>query len=291
MTQVRSPPSGLKDSTLYPAFFIAPAMNPLTVCRNQPIFSMISASVAPFLRWSIVTTCSVLLPSRGPAVSCTLAVFLPLVAFLAAVAFLPFFGLASGLLACCGAVVASSVAPPSRFWIAFQIPLTADFRSVNFLTGVRPGIPFQTSISRLAGHLVARSASSCWLPNISPSKSACWLPRALMLFSASIVNVVILLLLTAAAVMAFITPKPGTNKSILRILKKNPRRGIRRTSWRSGSSLQLAAHRPGSNRRQPPGTPHFYDLVPYSAPLGESSQANESASQTVFMARRGLPGL
>src|SRR6202040_3121326 len=99
------------------------------------------------------------------------------------------------LLARSGAVVAASVAPPSRLWIAFQIRATADFRSVNFLTGVRPGMPFQTSISRLAGHLAARSASSCWLANISPSKSDCWLPRAVMLFSASITNVSIFLLL------------------------------------------------------------------------------------------------
>ena len=40
--------SDLKDSTVYPAFFIAPAMNPRTVCFCQPICSMISASVAPF---------------------------------------------------------------------------------------------------------------------------------------------------------------------------------------------------------------------------------------------------
>jgi hypothetical protein len=32
------------------AFFIAPAMNPRTVCFCQPILSIISASVAPFLR-------------------------------------------------------------------------------------------------------------------------------------------------------------------------------------------------------------------------------------------------
>src|SRR6266849_6245246 len=135
-------------------------MNPRTVCRNQPILSMISASVAPFLRWSIATTWAVLLPSLGPALSFAFAAFLPLGAFLAAVVFLLALAPASGLLARSVAVVASSVEPPSRLWIAFQIRLTADFRSVNFLTGVRPGIPFQTSISRLAGHLAARSASS-----------------------------------------------------------------------------------------------------------------------------------
>src|ERR1017187_1508551 len=73
---------------------------PLTVCLCQPIWVMISSSVAPFLRWSIATTLAVLLPSRGPALSSVLAAFLALGAFLAAVvllvalAFLPDFGLA-----------------------------------------------------------------------------------------------------------------------------------------------------------------------------------------------------
>jgi len=34
------------------------------------------------------------------------------------------------------------------FWIAFQIRATADFRSLNFLSDIRPGMPFQTSIRR-----------------------------------------------------------------------------------------------------------------------------------------------
>ena len=73
---------------MWPAFFIEPAMNPRTVCRCQPILSMISASVAPFFRWSIATTWAVLLPSRGAAASCALAAVLALGAFLGAVAFL-----------------------------------------------------------------------------------------------------------------------------------------------------------------------------------------------------------
>jgi len=81
----------------------------------------------------------------------------------------------------------SAALPPSRLWIAFQIRATADFRFVNFLTGVRPGIPFQTSISRLASQVAARSASSSWLPKASPSPASCWLPCAVMLFSLSIV--------------------------------------------------------------------------------------------------------
>src|ERR1700680_118171 len=63
-------------------------MNPRTVCFCQPILSMVSESVAPFFRWSIATTCAVLLPSRGPALSCAFAAFLALGAFLAPVAFL-----------------------------------------------------------------------------------------------------------------------------------------------------------------------------------------------------------
>src|ERR1017187_2543260 len=72
---VRSPLSDLKDSTVYPAFFIAPAMKPRTVCFCQPIFSIISAKVAPFFRWSMATTWAVLLPSRGPSV-CGFVAFL-----------------------------------------------------------------------------------------------------------------------------------------------------------------------------------------------------------------------
>jgi len=60
-------------------------MKPRTVCFCQPILSMISASVAPFFRWSMAATWAVLLPSRGPAVCCARAAFLPLGAFLVAV--------------------------------------------------------------------------------------------------------------------------------------------------------------------------------------------------------------
>ena len=85
---VRSPLSDLKDSTVNPAFFIAPAMKPRTVCFCQPILSMISASVAPFFRWSIATTWAVLLPSRGAVASRAFAAVLLLGAFFGAVIFL-----------------------------------------------------------------------------------------------------------------------------------------------------------------------------------------------------------
>src|ERR1035438_8051046 len=76
-------------------------MNPRTVCPCHPIVSMISVKVAPFLRWSMATTWAVLLPSRGPAVSCALAAFLALGACLAAVAFLVALALPGAPLAAC----------------------------------------------------------------------------------------------------------------------------------------------------------------------------------------------
>src|ERR1017187_10140739 len=94
---VRSPPSGLKDSTVYPAFFIAPAMNPRTVCFCQPMVFMISARVAPFFRCSMATTWAVLLPSRAPSAFGFMAFLGALAACLAAfgaLAFLVALGLA-----------------------------------------------------------------------------------------------------------------------------------------------------------------------------------------------------
>jgi hypothetical protein len=66
---------------VYPAFFIAPAMNPRTVCFCHPIWVMISPSVAPCWRCSIATTWAVLLPSRGPALRSAVAAVLALGAF------------------------------------------------------------------------------------------------------------------------------------------------------------------------------------------------------------------
>src|SRR5439155_901167 len=70
--------------------------------------------------------------------------------------------------------------------------------SVNFLTGVRPGMPFQTSISRSAGHSATRLDSSCLLLKLSPSPASCLVACAVMLFSVSIVYVVISLFPCAA---------------------------------------------------------------------------------------------
>lgn len=85
----------------YPALFMAPAMNPRTVCFCQPICSMISARAAPFFRFSIAITWAVLLPSRAPWLSATLAIFLALGAFLGGVVFLPGLPLGGVTLAAC----------------------------------------------------------------------------------------------------------------------------------------------------------------------------------------------
>src|ERR1039457_3133282 len=142
MRYVRSPPSGLKDSTVYPAFFIAPAMNPRTVCRCQLILSMISWRVAPFLRWSMATTWAVLLPSRGPALSSALAAFLALGAFLAAVVFLVALAFAGAPLAARApllaflsdfgfAAFASGVAASPRPWMDSQMRPAATLAVLN----------------------------------------------------------------------------------------------------------------------------------------------------------------
>src|SRR5580700_9710568 len=86
-------------------------MNPRTVCRCQPILSMISASVAPFFRWSMATTWAVLLPSRGAvALAC---------AGLAALLALAFFG---ATLASVFGAAALALPPLAFFW-----PLGAPF--------------------------------------------------------------------------------------------------------------------------------------------------------------------
>src|ERR1700683_432693 len=162
-----------------PAFFIAPAMNPRTVCFCQPIFSVISAKVAPFFRWSMVTTWAVLLPSRGALASCVLAARLPLGAFLAGVAFLVALPFVGAPLADCAPPLALRAAfgctgsagfgftDSPRFWILFQIRVAAVVRSLNFLTGLTPGRLFQIATSRSDGQPATSSASSCWLVEVS----------------------------------------------------------------------------------------------------------------------------
>jgi hypothetical protein len=194
---VRSPLSDLKDSTAYPAFFIAPAMNPRTVCRCHPILSMISASVAPFLRWSIATTWAVLLPSRGPAPSVLAAVF-ALGVFLVAVAFLlalAFAGapLAAGaprlaLLSAFGvAGSAAGLAASASPWMRSQMRLAAALLFLKRFAGSTPGRPFQIATIRSAGQLVTSPANSFWLAKLSngvvvAAVASSAEPNAVMLF-------------------------------------------------------------------------------------------------------------
>src|SRR5947209_14136125 len=138
MLYTRSPSSRRTDSTVRPIFLpSAPLMNPRTLWACQPVAFVIWVSVAPPLRWSRPSTVAFLLPSRAAAgLSPPLARFplaaLASLAFAAGLAFLPFFAAALALLAPFGAAVAVSAGvPPSRLWMAFQIRLTADFRSVN----------------------------------------------------------------------------------------------------------------------------------------------------------------
>src|SRR5450432_774258 len=188
-------------------------MNPRTECACQPVAFMIWASVAPPFHWSMPRTSAFLLPSRAAAGLLAALPSFPLEALVGAFAedlepfaFLACFAACLAFLARFGTAVAdalvgsdvSAALPPSGLWIAFQIRATADFRFVNFLTGVRPGIPFQTSISRLASQVAARSASSSWLAKASPSPASCSLPCAVMLFSWSIVYVFIFAFLCAA---------------------------------------------------------------------------------------------
>src|ERR1017187_1167663 len=199
-------------------------MNPRTVCPCQPILSMISASVAPFFRWSMATTRAVLLPSRGPAVSRALAAFLALGAFLAAVAFLAALPLTGAPLAACAPALALRFAFASGLSafgfagspslpIRSQMRPTAAFALLNPFTGATPGRLFQMATRRSAGQPAASFASSFWLAKESKgvvvaAAASSAEPNAVMLLSLSIVNVVIIVLLgaTLCAVTTSITP-------------------------------------------------------------------------------------
>src|SRR5674476_587283 len=230
-------------------------MNPRTVCFCQPIFSMISASVAPFFRWSMATTWAVLLPSRGPAPSSALAAFLALGAFLAALVFLVALALAGAPLAVCApplaflsdfgfAGCAWGVAASPRPWMDSQIRLAATLAVLKLLTGFTPGRLFQMATSRSAGQPAASSASSFWLAKESKgvvvvAAASSWVPNAVMLLSESIVNVFMSFLLgaTLCAVTTWITPKCLKSKAILLIIDA----GEELAMGRVGSLRQVAS--------------------------------------------------
>src|SRR5580700_3287112 len=205
-------------------------MNPRTVCRCQPIFSMISTSVAPFLRCSRATTWAVLEPSRGPALSSFLTAFLALGAALAGMAFLVGLAFAGAPLAAFAPPLAflaafgfaGSAALPSP-WIAAQILLAPALAVLNPLTGFTPGRLFQIATKRSAGHAPASLASSFWLAKDSKglvveAAASSAEPNAVMLSCSSIVKVVIIILLFSAlfAVITSIPLKCLKRKAILK---------------------------------------------------------------------------
>src|SRR5580700_8829821 len=126
-------------------------MKPRTVCFCQPIFCIISVSVAPCLRCSIATTWADLEPPRFPVgFSARAGAVLALGAFFEGVAFLLAWSLE-------GASWAAG-APPLAFfwafgltgsatgwtaspnpWMLFQILLTPAATVLNFFTGLAPG--------------------------------------------------------------------------------------------------------------------------------------------------------
>jgi hypothetical protein len=87
-------------------------------------------------------------------------------------------------------LAACAATPPSRLWIAFQIRRTAVLRLVNFLTGTKPGMLFQISTRRLAGHPAVSSFSSVSLRKVSlfVDSASFLLVKAVMLLSRSILN-------------------------------------------------------------------------------------------------------
>src|ERR1035438_3297635 len=166
---------------------------------------MISASVAPFLRFSIAMTCSVLLPSRGPALSSDLAAFLALGALLAAVVLLVALAFAGAPLAACAlplaflsafgfAGFASGLGASPRPWMRSQMRLEPALAFLKPFTGFTPGRLFQMATSRSAGQPAASSARSFWLAKESKgvvvvAAASSWVPNAVMLLSELIVNV------------------------------------------------------------------------------------------------------
>src|SRR5713101_5486866 len=68
MLYTRSPSARLAELTISPMFLpSAPLMNPRTLCFCQPVAFIISARVAPFLRWIRANTVAFLLPCRAAA--------------------------------------------------------------------------------------------------------------------------------------------------------------------------------------------------------------------------------
>jgi hypothetical protein len=118
----------------------------------------------------------------------------PLAACAPPLAFVPAFGFAGS-----GASLAVSAKP----WKRSQIRLAAVLVFLNVLTGATPGRLFQVATSRSAGQPPTSSASSFWLAKESKgvaveAAASSAEPNAVIVFSLSIVNVGIIVLLGAA---------------------------------------------------------------------------------------------
>ena len=98
-----------------------------------------------------------------------------------------------------GAGLAASAKP----WMRSQIRLAAVLVFLNVFTGATPGRLFQMATSRSAGQPATISASSFWLAKESKgvalaAAASSLEPNAVIVFSLSIVNVVMIILLCAA---------------------------------------------------------------------------------------------
>ena len=158
---------------------------------------------------------------------------MPLGALLAGVAFLLDLPLAGGLGAACALPLAFFVAldfagfssgfaaSPSP-WMRSQMRLAAALGVLKRSTGSTPGRVFQRATRRSAGQPTSSSASSFWLAKESKgvvvaAAASSAEANAVMLFSLSIVYVVIIVLLgaTLCAVMTWIAPKRLKSKAIV----------------------------------------------------------------------------
>src|ERR1017187_2477506 len=102
-----------------------------------------------------------------------------------------------------------------------QMRLTAVLVLLKLSTATTPARLFQIATRRSAGHPAASSASSFWLAKVSNgvvfvAAASSGVPNAVMLFSLSIVRVVMYFLLgaTLCAVITWITPKCLKRKAI-----------------------------------------------------------------------------
>src|ERR1039458_9801123 len=173
-----------------------PETQPRVVCFCHLVWAMISASVAPPLRFSIAMTSSLLLRTRAVlsspdslafCASFAFAAFLPLGVALAGVvllvalplagapfadfalpvAFFPAFGFAAASVAASCSGFAASPSPWMRAQIRLAQRSLAAFVSGRLLSATTPGRLFHVATRRSAGQALASSASFCSVLKLS----------------------------------------------------------------------------------------------------------------------------